>query len=113
MSEKTKRIDFVAALRYRTTEEGGRKTPVFNSGYRPQIKFEFSEMQTSGEQRFLNKETVYPGDTVDAEIEVLSSNIFENNLSEGMTFEFREGSKIIGAGTIKQIINVRLKKASR
>jgi hypothetical protein len=34
--------DFIAELKYRITEEGGRKTPVFKTGYRPQVKFPFS-----------------------------------------------------------------------
>jgi len=106
-------VDFIALLTYLTAEQGGRKTPVFNSGFRPQIKFNFSEMQTSGQQKFLDKETVFPGDTVEAEIELLSPDIFEKQLMEGMTFDFREGSKIIGTGEIKRIVNARLKKVSR
>ncbi len=107
----TKKVDFIAELKYLTTEEGGRKTPAF-SGYRPQVKFEFTEMQTSGQQTFLNKETVYPGDTVTAEIRILSVEHFENSLTEGMSFEFREGSRIIGTGKITSIVNNTLKKAS-
>lgn len=112
MSIVTRTVDFVAVLKYRTTEQGGRMTPVYNSGYRPQIKFSFSEMQTSGQQRFLDKEEVFPGDTVIAEIQLLSPDFFENRLTEGMDFEFREGSRLIGTGEIREIINERL-KASR
>ena len=102
-------VDFVAELKYRTTEQGGRKTSA-HSGYRPQVKFDFTEMQTSGQQTFLDKEFVSPGDTVNAKIRILSVDYFANKLTEGMQFEFREGDKIIGAGLIKQIINERLKK---
>jgi len=105
-------IDFIADLKYLTTEEGGRQTPAF-SGYRPQVKFDFDEMQTSGQQTFLNKDTVYPGDTVEAAIRILSVEHFENRLTEGMTFEFREGSRVIGTGKIMAILNDRLMKASR
>lgn len=105
-------VDFVAELKYRTTEQGGRKTPA-HSGYRPQVKFDFTEMQTSGQQIFLDKEIVYPGDTVNAKIRILSVDYFTNKLTQGMQFEFREGDKIIGTGYIKQIINEKLKKASR
>lgn len=106
-------IDFIADLKYLTTEEGGRKTPVFATGYRPQIKFDFDEMQTSGQQTFLNKEIVYPGETVEAIIEIISVEHFENTLTEGMTFEFREGSRIIGTGKITVILNDKLKKVCR
>lgn len=105
-------IDFIADLKYLTSEEGGRQTPAF-SGYRPQVKFDFDEMQTSGQQTFLNKDTVYPGDTVEAAIRIISVEHFEHKLAEGMTFEFREGSRVVGTGKIVDILNDRLIKASR
>ena len=63
--------DFIATLTYLTTEQGGRQTPAF-PGYRPQVKFDFSEMQTSGQQTFIDRKIVYPGDTVEAEIRKIS-----------------------------------------
>lgn len=104
--------DFIASLTYRTTEQGGRKTAA-KSGYRPQVKFDFAEMQTSGQQTFIDRDFVFPGDSVDAEIKILSVDFFANSLTEGMEFEFREGLAIIGTGKIKHIINDKLKKASR
>lgn len=106
------KTDFIAKLTYKTVEQGGRATPT-NSGYRPQVKFDFTEMQTSGQQTFIDKETVFPGDTVDAKIKILSPDYFANCLTEGMTFEFREGAKVIGTGEIKYIVNNKLEKASR
>ena len=103
--------DFIAELEYKS--EGGRKTPAI-SGYRPQIKFEFDEMQTSGQQQFIGRKFVFPGDKVNAEINILSVDHFANKLEEGMEFEFREGSVIIGKGKILTIVNKKLKKeASR
>jgi Elongation factor Tu C-terminal domain len=107
-----KNVDFVADLKYLTTEEGGRKTPAY-SGYRPQVKFEFTEMQTSGQQKFLDRETVMPGENVKAAIKIISVEYFAHSLTEGMSFEFREGSRIIGNGIVISIINEQLKKASR
>lgn len=106
------KADFIATLTYKTTEQGGRKTAA-KSGYRPQVKFDFEEMQTSGQQTFIDRELVYPGDTVEAEIKIPSADFFANKLSENMEFEFREGATVIGAGRIKQIKNEKLKKASR
>jgi hypothetical protein len=108
----SKQADFIASLNYRTTEQGGRKTAA-KSGYRPQVKFDFTEMETSGQQTFIDREFVFPGDSVVAEIKILSVDFFANSLTEGMDFEFREGATIIGTGKIKHIINERLKKASR
>ncbi len=105
-------IDFIADLKYLTAEEGGRQTPAF-SGYRPQVKFDFDEMQISGQQTFLNKDTVYPGDTVEAAFRIISVEHFENTLAEGMQFEFREGSRVIGTGKITDILNYKLKKTCR
>jgi hypothetical protein len=104
--------DFIATLKYRTTDQGGRKTPAM-SGYRPQVKFDFAEIQTSGPQTFIDRELVFPGDTVDAEIEIIGVDYFENTLTVGMEFEFREASTVIGTGKIKHILNERLRKASR
>lgn len=99
--------DFVAELYYYTTEQGGRRTPVW-TGYRPQLKFPFSDMQTSGHQRFLNKDEVHPGDTVIAEITVISHEYLKRKLHPGLAFDFREASRIIGTGEVLQVINPEL-----
>lgn len=103
----TRTPDFVAVLKYCTTNEGGRQTPA-HSGYRPQVKFDFEEMQTSGQQVFVGKGTVSPGDTVKAEITMTSPMLFKGRLSPGMIFEFREGARIIGTGEIVEILNPEL-----
>jgi predicted acetyltransferase len=108
-NQEFKKVDFIAELTYFTTEQSGRKTPA-SSGYRPQVKFDFTERQTSGQQTFIDKEIVYPGDKVLAKIKVLSPDFFADNLEEGMKFEFREGTIIIGIGELKNIINDRLEK---
>jgi hypothetical protein len=104
--------DFIATLTYLTTENGGRKTPAM-SNYRPQIKFDFDEMQTSGQQTFIEREMVFPGETVNAEIKIIAVEHFAHKLKEGMTFEFLEGPTLIGTGKIKLIKNELLRKASR
>ncbi|MFY7733540.1 MAG: hypothetical protein ACOVSR_08650 [Bacteroidia bacterium] len=106
------KTDFIAKLKYRTTEQGGRQTPA-KSGYRPQVTFDFTEMQTSGQQTFIDKDTVFPGDTVEAKIKILSPEYYAGFLTEGMQFEFREGATVIGTGEIKYIVNDKLEKASR
>ncbi len=99
--------DFTATLIYYTTEQGGRKT-FAQTGYRPQLKFSFATNQTSGMQHFIGKEIVSPGDTVDAEITMLSPHLFYNCLTVGTQFEFREGDKIIGTGIITAILNTNI-----
>jgi hypothetical protein len=104
--------DFIATVTFLLTEQGGRQTPAF-SGYRPQVKFEFSEMQTSGQQTFIDRRIVYPGDTVEAEIRIIAVGHFAGQLNEKMKFELREGSRIIGIGQIKHIVNNKLRRTSR
>ncbi|TJZ61530.1 hypothetical protein FAZ15_10100 [Sphingobacterium olei] len=106
--EQLEMIDFIADLQYRTAKGGGRTAPVF-SKYRPQIKFEFDEMQTSGEQTFINKSIVYPGESSEAIVRIIALEYFKNRLEEGMCFEFREGTKVIGTGRITQILNEKLR----
>lgn len=101
--------DFIAILTYKTADQGGRKTAA-KTGYRPQVKFDFAERQTSGQQTFIDRELVFPGDTVEAEIKILSVEYFANRLTEKMQFEFREGATVVGTGIIKHIINDKLKK---
>ena len=105
----TKNLDFIAKLKYRTIEKGGRKT-LANFGYRPQLKFDFTEMQTSGHQFFIETNSVKPGETVLAQIGMNSTQFYENKLEIGMEFEFREGATIIGIGKIIKILNKSLKK---
>jgi hypothetical protein len=103
------KVDFIAELQYLTSEQGGRKTPA-KSGYRPQVKFDFDEMQTSGQQTFIKKEWVNPGENVKAKIKILSPDHFAHTLTEGMEFEFMEGATIIGTGKIEYIVNEKLEK---
>jgi hypothetical protein len=100
--------DFIALLKYKKSEDGGRQNFAL-SGYRPTIKFPFSEMQTSGIQTFIDKEKVFPGETVKAEIKILSDEYFKHQLCENLEFDFREGPNIIGTGKIISILNPRLK----
>lgn len=101
------KADFIAELEYEL--ESGRTRPAI-SGYRPQIKFEFDDMQTSGIQRFIDRELVFPGDQVVAEVTIVSVDYFATKLEEGMKFEFREGLRKIGNGKILTILNKTLEK---
>lgn len=101
--------DFIATITYKTKEENGRKTAAA-SGYRPQVKFDFDERSTSGLQRFIDRDLVFPGDTIDSEVYLLSPHFFKHKLMEGMIFEIAEGLHIMGTGKIKHIINKSLTK---
>ena len=101
--------DFIAKLEYISTENGGRKSHM-KSGYRPQIKFDFTEDQTSGKQIFIDKDIVLPGEVVVAEIILLSPYLYYDQLEVGMKYEIKEGAKIVGYGEIIKILNNKLEK---
>jgi len=102
-------FDFIALLKFKTFDEGGRSSTA-KSGYRPQLSFDFEKITTSGRQNFIDKEWVCPGETVEAEITMLSPQFFEKKLYEGLKFKFIEGSKTIGIGEVLKITNENLVK---
>ena len=104
--------DFLARVTYLTTKQGGRKGYAA-SGYRPHVKFDGRKELTSGEQLFIDKEKVFPGETVTAEIRIISKEIFKNYLFVGQHFEVAEASHLVGHGEILEVINPDLRQASR
>ena len=76
------------------------------------ITFEnYPEYLTTGEQTYLDKEEVLPGQGVQAEIKILGTEYFSGRLYEGMHFRFSEGSVVIGYGEILEIRNPALSKS--
>ena len=107
-----KQIDFIAELEFLTSEQGGRNTPS-HSNYRPHIEFDnYPEYLTSGNQTYIGKQVVEPGEKVKAEIAILGTEYFSKRLYENLKFKFCEGSRTIGYGKIIEIINPDLKLES-
>jgi len=101
--------DFIAKLKYLTTEEGGRNGYAA-SGYRPHVEFnQIPYFKSSGSQTFLDKETVNPGEQVTAEITLASYYGYYGNINEGDIFKFFEGSRVIGTGEIVKILNEKIR----
>jgi len=105
----TRSPDFIARLKYRTAEEGGRSNPAY-SGYRPHVKFSGKSELTSGQQKFINTDKVNPGETVDAGITLVWTDPFKSYLHESLEFGFYEGSVLIGTGIILQVLDKSLEK---
>ena len=99
--------DFIATIKFKTPHEGGRNKPIA-SGYWPQLKFHFTEKQSGGRQTFINKGLVHPGESEKASVKILSPHFFERSLKEGVEFEIREGTTIVGTGVIENILNPNL-----
>ncbi|AHM60045.1 protein chain elongation factor ef-tu [Flammeovirgaceae bacterium 311] len=104
--------DFVARLDYLTTEAGGRKGYAA-SGYRPHFQIEGLNVLTSAEQIFIDKDKVYPGETVTAEIRILSTDTFAGLLYEGMDFKLAEVVRVVATGKILEVLNEKLKITSK
>jgi hypothetical protein len=104
--------DFIADLEYLPTEKGGRKEYAA-SGYRPHVRFPFSENMTSGEQIFWDRDKVFPGERARAQIRILDHDTFENALDIGIKFQICEGANVVGTGVIVEVRNERLKKSNR
>jgi len=102
--------DIVAKVTYLTTEQGGR-IGYAASGYRPHMKFSGKKELTSGEQLFVDKDKVFPGETVVTEIRMLCPDFYKKHLTVGQSFEVSEGPKLVGYGEIIEIINLELQKA--
>jgi translation elongation factor EF-Tu-like GTPase len=103
--------DFVARLSFKTTEQGGRRGPL-RSGCHPQVKFEFSEMQTSTAQFFRDRDWIYPGEVVVAEMQMAGKEYFAGKLEVGMRFEVREGARVTAFGEILEICDQSLCRPS-
>ena len=89
---------FKAEVYVLTKEEGGRHTPFFK-GYRPQFYFRTTDV--TGVMTFGDTiEMVMPGDSVTADIELITPIAMEKELR----FAVREGGRTIGAGVVAEIV---------
>lgn len=105
-----KKPDLIARVAYYTAEQGGRRTPAV-TGHRPQTKFEGASATTPAEQVFADEmEYILPGGSAQAEITLVSKAAFAASLYEGQMFEFFDGEKPIGSGTVLKVLNPELKR---
>ena len=94
---------FLAHLVFLPETKGKSSTPV-SSGYRYGIKFSSELEQFIGIQDYLDIELVFPGDSVTAEITMLSDFTAIEKLYAGLDFDFFEGENRIGHGVIAKMI---------
>jgi translation elongation factor EF-Tu-like GTPase len=93
--------NFTAILSLFSTENGGRKKPVYNY-YKPSFSFG-TKQHISGEISLLEKQELSPGDSAKAFIKLLPSRYIRKNLKHGDAFTIWEGDKVIGSGVIQKI----------
>ncbi len=109
LETENSKCDFIAQINFKRENEGGRKNYV-KSNYRSQLVFNFDDYQTFARQIYIGTEFAFPGDLVNAEIDLLSQDYFQGKLNIGMGFKLYEGLQLIGTGKIIKIINERLNK---
>ena len=88
---------FVGKVYVLSKEEGGRHTPFFN-GYRPQFYFRTTDV-TGVVTLPEGVEMVMPGDSVEMNIDLITSIAME----DGLRFAIREGGRTVGAGVVTSI----------
>jgi translation elongation factor EF-Tu-like GTPase len=105
----TRNPDLIARLTYFSIADGGRRTPA-GSGHRPHTKFEGRTDTVPVEQVFADdKELMLPGESSEAEMTIIAKDKFLGSLYAGQTFEFFDGERMIGTGTILKVLNEELK----
>ena len=87
---------FTADLHLLTQDEGGRHSPI-SSGYRPQIYLNKADVTCV---ITFNQENILPGDDATVTITLVDKMAIKEN----QEFTIREGSKKVGTGVIKAII---------
>jgi elongation factor Tu len=93
----TPHMKFKSTVYALSQEEGGRHSPFF-SGYRPQFYFRTTDV-TGSVKLPDDKQMVMPGDTVQLDVELISTIAIE----KGLRFAIREGGRTVGAGAVTEI----------
>lgn len=116
------------------TEEGGRRSPIYNSNllkeeistYNPNLVFgysgQLSDLKKGGSYQFANnipgvtksidgkvfpnKEELFPGESTNAEIVIRDTNYIDEFLTKGMAFLVREGGRVIATGKILKVLEL-------
>lgn len=109
LETENSKCDFIAKIHLKKESEGGRKNYV-KGYYRCQLIFNFDDYQTSARQIYIGTDYAFPGDIVNAEIDILSQAYFHAKLKAGMGFKLYENLQIIGTGKIMKIVNEKLIK---
>jgi elongation factor Tu len=96
-----------ARIRFLTTEEGGRSTPLAGGGsYRPNHNFGgpgnlemcigFIDIPAGA--------PVIPGATIDAEFEIMASSRMVANIREGADWRIQEGGRLVAIGNVLELV---------
>ncbi|MCM3874415.1 MAG: hypothetical protein ND895_27305 [Pyrinomonadaceae bacterium] len=95
--------DIEVEITFLKTDEGGRRGYAV-SGYRPQFFYHGEDHDAV--QEFVDRERVYPGGTVTAQLQLLHPELLFDQIRVNETFEIREGFRTVGHGKITRILKL-------
>lgn len=99
--------DIQAEISFISTQDGGRKGPA-KSGYRPDHDFGLEGVLNGAAHEYDAQEWVAPGETASARMWLLVPGSQKGRLFEGFRFTVQEGSKIVGRGMVRRVLNPEL-----
>src|SRR5262245_7944996 len=92
-----------AEIHFLPSEAGGRQSSV-RRGYRPQFYYEGQSWDAVHD--YPGREEVNPGETVLALLSFLSPRQHRGRVRPGLTFELREGDRVVGTGTVLRVLEL-------
>ena len=94
--------DIEAEIMFVPTEKGGRQSAVM-SGYRPNHDFGIGERLDAAHE-YMGCESVAPGESARTNMWFLAPLYQQDSLRPGMKFTVREGTQVVGHGTVTRIV---------
>jgi translation elongation factor EF-Tu-like GTPase len=100
--------DIEAEITFLPTEEGGRRSAAV-SGYRPNHNFGLASLNDAAHE-YIGRDSAAPGETVLANMWFLAPQYQVGRLVPGFTFTVQEGSRIVGHGVVRKVLNAELQR---
>ncbi len=93
--------EITAQINFLASEYGGRNTP-FGQGFSPRLIFSTSNIEYFIEFNIEESKTIFPGEKIKLELKIKGEST--TFIHRGSSFDLFEGEKIIGNGTIMEIL---------
>jgi translation elongation factor EF-Tu-like GTPase len=79
------------------------------SGYRPNHDFGLPGELNGAQHEYPGRDWVYPGETVTAQLWLLSPERQHGRLHPGFEFKVQEGPRVVARGVVTNVINADLR----
>ena len=97
-----------ARIRFLSTEEGGRQSPLHGAGpYRPNHNFFGPDDRDMciGSIELAEGEQVKPGDTILKVVSFLATQVVISEVREGREWRLQEGARLVAIGSILRLLD--------